>query len=121
VASRRPNGWFRCIVALDLIGVGPDALVRGEDGLAETGLDYAVLRYSNGDFEVQCTADLGSADQGSGSGYYPAPIVAAADRRCTANSDFDDPGSGIHAGFWHFSSQTERQQSWSSTGTRTIH
>ena len=104
-AGWRPVGWFRCVAGLDLISVGTNGLVRAMDGLTETLLDYAGVRYSNGDWEVQCLVNLGSADQGSGSGYFPFPAQGAADRRCFANSDYDSAGQGTNAGRWRFSAQ----------------
>lgn len=98
----RPVFWVACGATLDLIRVGAAGLERVADGLEETRLDYTLLVYSNGDVEVQCTAALGTAQDGSASNYYPDPIVGSSTGGCVAGADFAG-ASGVNAGFWSFS------------------
>lgn len=105
--SWRPKGWFRCIATLDLLAPGPNGSIRGTDGRAETALDYAVVKFTNGDVEVQCTAGIGSAQDGTGSAYYPAPVNGAKTRYCSAAADYIDVMPGTEAGYYAFSSDSK--------------
>lgn len=94
----RPLFWTRCLALLDLIGTN-----GARDGVTETSLDYAALLYSNRDLEVQCTAAIGSAQEGGQSSYYPAKVTnGASDGRCVASAEYEDGGPGKSAGGWFF-------------------
>jgi len=97
----RPVFWVRCIATLDLIRVGASGVERAQDGLAETSLNYALLVYSNGDAEVQCTAAIGAAQNGSTSSYFPSGTTGASTGTCIASADFV-VGTDVDAGFWSF-------------------
>lgn len=99
----RPLFWTRCVALLDLIGTS------GRDGITETGLDYAFLLYSNGDLEVQCTAAIGSAQEGGQSAYYPAKVTRGSlDGRCRATADYQENGPSMNVGAWYFEVVTQR-------------
>jgi hypothetical protein len=97
----RPVFWVGCGVTLDLLAPGPSGgTARAQDGTAETSLHYALIVYTNGDAEVQCSAQIGSAQDGSSSTYYPEPTKGAANGTCIVNADFGVGGSDV--GFWSF-------------------
>jgi hypothetical protein len=101
----RPLEFFACAVVLDLIGNG----TIGADGITETGLEYTMLRYSNGDVEVSCTSGLGSASSGSGGGHFPAVTTGARVGGCWADANYPNYQSAddIVAGGWEYGLQPQ--------------
>lgn len=97
----RPVYWVNCGVALDIIRIGAAGIERAPDGQAETLLRYSLVVYNDGDVEVDCGAGIGTAQEGSGSGYYPEPTKGASTGGCIANADFIG-NTGSSAGFWSF-------------------
>lgn len=92
----RPTFWVGCTRTLDLINSsGP-----GTDGLNETALSYTWILYSNHDVDASCTAELGSAQAGSSTTYFPATRVGAANGGCVATSDY--PPIQTTVGLWDF-------------------
>lgn len=107
-ASRwRPLGYFSCSANLDVLARTDGAPVVGKDGLRETGLDYAVTVYENGDADVSCGASLGSASEGGDKVYYPALVPGAQSRFCFGDSDY--PPVGTEAGGWTFTTSPSPQ------------
>jgi hypothetical protein len=100
-SAYRPKFWARCIVALDLISAQP-MLSRTADGTAETALDYAFLVFTNHDLEVQCTAAIGSAQEGGSSIYYPSVTVGANTGGCGASADYPSSNMPGTVGSWYF-------------------
>lgn len=95
-----PSFSGRCISALDLVSVdGSGNLSRTPDGTTETALDYAFVIYSNNDVEVQCDVSLGSAQDGTGSDYYPSVTNGAQSAACIAHADYPSSGKG-EVGYW---------------------
>jgi len=94
----RPAYWFSCSAALDLIG---QTGALGSDGIKETQLGYVVTLFSNYDVSTSCIASIGTAQDGSGSQYYPSSTVGAAHGNCIASSDY--PPLDGNAGFWQYS------------------
>lgn len=97
----RPVYWVSCGVSLDLLRLGAAGAERGADGTLETSLNYTLLVYSNGDAEVQCTAAIGSAQNGSTTMYYPSPTKGASNGVCIAVADIA-AGPNTEAGYWSF-------------------
>ena len=97
----RPAFWASCGATLDLLALGAAGATRAQDGMPETSLHYALLVYTNGDAEVQCSAQIGSAQDGSSSTYYPAPTKGAANGTCIVSADFGSTPGG-EVGFWLF-------------------
>jgi hypothetical protein len=98
-SSYRPVFWVSCDAKLDIIRAGASGPERAPDGMAETGLEYTVVVYSNADLEVQCGANIGSAQSGASSEYYPAITKGASTGVCLVNADFP-PGPVV--GYWSF-------------------
>jgi hypothetical protein len=83
-------------VLLDLV----DASGLGEDGVADTAVEYALTVYSNDDVAVRCNATLG-AEASAFSAYYPAITNGAASGTCDATADYPPyPPGGGSPGFW---------------------
>lgn len=102
----RPMFWVGCTRVLDLINSsGP-----GTDGLNETALSYTWILYSNHDVDASCTAELGSAQAGSSTTYFPATRVGAANGGCVASSDYPPIQTTGEAGFWNFTTTTTGPQ-----------
>lgn len=97
----RPVYWVGCSATLDLIRVGTAGVERAQDGLQETALYYTLLVYTNGDAEVECTAAIGSAQNGSSSRYYPSSTKGAQTGACVADADFPG-GPDLENGLWMF-------------------
>lgn len=111
-ASRwRPLGYFNCSVALDIISLQNGTPVVAKDGLRETALNYAVTIYENGDADVDCSASLGSANEGGDNLYFPALVPGAQNRRCYGRSDYPSTGAtpGTQAGGWVFTTEPNPQ------------
>lgn len=102
IASKqyRPLFWAACSRTIDLISVNGSQLTLDHDGLQETLLEYAFLLYTNKDLEVQCTAAIGTAQEGGASNYYPSVVVGAREGGCAASADY--PSGGTNGGFWKF-------------------
>lgn len=99
--SYRPVYWVSCLATLDLLRLGAAGAERGADGTRETSLNYALIVYSNGDAEAQCSAAIGSSQDGSSSAYYPSSTKGAASGLCIASADFGSVPVG-EVGFWSF-------------------
>jgi hypothetical protein len=97
----RPVYWASCGATLDLLRLGAAGLERGADGKQETSLNYALLVFNNGDAEVQCTAGIGSAQNGSASTYYPSTTKGSSSGLCIAIADIA-AGPNTEAGYWSF-------------------
>lgn len=95
----RPLGWVGCTASLDLVSLS--AMALGQDGVDETGLNYTVTAFSNGDLDVSCDSSIGSAQSGAGGRYFPATLAGAQDGSCQSYSDY--PPTGAVAGYWGFS------------------
>lgn len=96
----RPHYWVGCATALDLISPSSSGSVRGTDGIAESGLNYSVIIYSNHDVDATCGAGLGAAQSDGLAQYYPSNIPGAKTGFCAASIDY--PPIGMVAGFWDF-------------------
>jgi hypothetical protein len=107
----RPVYWVSCIATLDLLRLGAAGAERGTDGVQETSLEYALLVYSNGDAEVQCTAAIGSAQSGSTSSYYPSTTKGASSGQCIASADITAAGPSTEVGYWSFDVATAARPS----------
>ena len=100
--SWRPESLVACSAQLDLIGPGPDGDVSAiPDGTPETGFEYEIVQYTNGDSEVSCTVAIGWEKGGSGSGYFPAPTAGARSHTCIASANFPG-GADLAGGGWIF-------------------
>lgn len=111
-ASRwRPLGYFSCSVALDVISLQNGTPIVAKDGLNETGLNYAVTVYENGDADVDCSASLGSASEGGDNRYYPALVVGSQTRRCFGSSDYPSAvgAADSEVGNWEFTTEPNPQ------------
>jgi hypothetical protein len=86
--------WLGCNAGLDL--------VTGNGN--ETNLHYSVTLYSNGDVEVGCNADLGTAQNGAGYQYYPSTTTGSSTGGCFAAYDLNS--GGTVAGLWYFKVST---------------
>jgi hypothetical protein len=94
--SYRPSGFVGCVVLLDLL----DGSGLGEDGTADTAVEYAITAYSNDDVSVRCNATVG-AETAAFSAYYPAITNGAASGTCDATADYPPyPAGGGSPGFW---------------------
>ena len=101
----RPLVWISCHVTMDLVTASGSSASLGMDGLNETLLVYRATIFTNGDTDSSCTASIGSAQDGSGSSYYPASTVGSEDASCMASSDY--PPFNIEAGFWRFAASPD--------------
>ena len=98
----RPTHWAQCGAALDIVSVDNNgALQKAPDGLRETLLLYDITIYTNGDIETSCSAALGTAQAGTGSGYHPKIALGAMNAGCLASADYAG-GHGTDGGFWFF-------------------
>jgi hypothetical protein len=88
----RPAYWFGCSATLD---------IEGSDGIKETGLGYVVTLFTNYDVSTSCSSSIGSAQDGSGSRYYPSVVLGAMEGGCLSAADYL-PTDGT-AGYWDFS------------------
>lgn len=99
----RPLFWVGCGKTLDLLTTTTTPVSPGKDGISETGLDYVLTLFSNGDVSVSCTAAAGSAQDGSAAAYYPTVVPGAAAGGCIASVDLPPftviPGA---VGAWNF-------------------
>lgn len=100
-AGYRPVFWVGCGAVLDLIRVGAGGVERAADGVGETKLNYTLLAFSNGDAEVQCTAAIGTAQDGSSAMYFPSTTKGAESGGCAASADFPG-GTNVVVGVWSF-------------------
>jgi hypothetical protein len=101
--SYRPLFWAGCTVLADLIGSSGGL---GTDGVTETGLEYTMLRFANGDLEVSCESRLGSLEAASDGSYFPAGRVGASNGTCFTAQDYPPTGDGV-AGGWLFTGDAE--------------
>lgn len=111
VKPYRPLYWVACDTTLDLITVSNGSIQRAADGMAETFLKYTLTLYVDHDVDVSCTAAIGSAQEGSGSGYYPNVVRGSMEAGCTASSNYPSPGENT-AGLWFFKLQSGPQATY---------
>ncbi len=97
-SSYRPASFVGCAASLDLL----DANGLGEDGSAETLVQYILTTYSNDDVEVRCFAAIGASESPQYSAYFPSITMGAATAACDITADYPPfPGSGGIPGYWH--------------------
>jgi hypothetical protein len=102
-AGHQPLLWAGCDDLLDLIGV--DAML-GSDGIYETALSYDLLRYTNGDLEVDCQSGLGSAEASADRTFYPSVTNGAITGGCVTPQNYPPTNDGV-AGGWEFEINAE--------------
>ena len=96
-ASYRPASFVGCGVLLDLL----DGAQLGEDGEADTVVQYAITIFSNDDVEVRCNAVLGAKESPQFSAFYPSITMGAQTATCDVTADYPPyPSGGGRPGYW---------------------
>ena len=96
-SSYRPTAFIGCGVTLDLI----DGSSLGEDGVADSVLEYSLTIFSNDDVEVRCAGALGTIESDNYSAYYPGVTMGAQLAACAVTVDYPPyPQNGGRPGHW---------------------
>lgn len=99
-----PVTWIACSTLLDLVGGAAD--LTQQDGIEETGLNYAMTVFTNSDVLVTCDGALGSAESTGDAHYFPAQTNGGMIGACSVSIDFPpynaSPGT---VGFWEFTTE----------------
>jgi hypothetical protein len=99
----KPHYWVACSADLDLLAGVNGTIQRMADGMAETGLHYTVLTYSDGDVEVTCDATIGSNQSAAFTQYYPSVTKGSNYGGCLVSVDYPPiPAGGGTVGVYDF-------------------